>query len=101
MAAVIPTGCNLSVCVRGAPKTRPPPPGGSAPAALGRGTLGPHLCTFTVESRPWGGFFAAETLFLNGTVGDNGNAGGTLNQPVLGFLVDETPSGPPAFRPVT
>ena len=32
------------------------------------------------------GFILAETLVQNGTTGDNGNAGGTLNQPVPGFL---------------
>ena len=33
-----------------------------------------------------GGFIPAENLVQNGTAGDNGTAGGTLNQPVLGFL---------------
>ena len=42
----------------------------------------------TDESRPSGGFIPAEILVLfNGTAGDHGTAGGTLNQPVLGFLV--------------
>ena len=36
-----------------------------------------------------GGFIHVETLVLNGTAGDYGTAGGTLHQPVLGFLVDE------------
>ena len=38
---------------------------------------------------PMGGFILAETLVLAGTAGDrsNGTAGGTLNRPVLGFLV--------------
>ena len=34
-----------------------------------------------------GGFILAETLVQNGTAGDNGTAGGTSNQPVLGFVV--------------
>ena len=42
--------------------------------------------SFTDESLPRGGFIPAETLVLNGTAGDNGT-GGTLHQPVLGFLV--------------
>ena len=33
------------------------------------------------------GFIPAETLVQNVTAGDNGTAGGTLNQSVLGFLV--------------
>ena len=33
------------------------------------------------------GFILAETLVQNATAGDNGTAGGTLIQPVLGFLV--------------
>ena len=41
---------------------------------------------FTEESWPRWGFIPAETLVLNGTAGDNGTAGGILNQPVLGFL---------------
>ena len=32
-------------------------------------------------------FIPTETLVLNGTPGDNGTAGGTLNQAVLWFLV--------------
>ena len=40
-----------------------------------------HACIFTDESRP----ILAETLVLNGT-SDNGTAGATLNQAVLGFL---------------
>ena len=42
---------------------------------------------FTDESRPMGDFIPAETLVQNGTAGDHGTAGGTLTQPVLGFLV--------------
>ena len=34
-----------------------------------------------------GGFIPAETLVQNGTAGDTGSAGVTLNQPVPGFLV--------------
>ena len=41
----------------------------------------------TEESRLRGGFIPAETLVQNGTAGDNGTAGGILNQLVLGFLV--------------
>ena len=37
------------------------------------------------KSRPMGGFIPAECLVQNGTAGENGTAGGTLNQPVLGF----------------
>ena len=48
---------------------------------------------FTDESRPRACFIPAETLVQNGTAGDNDTTGGTLNQPVLGFLEDETPSG--------
>ena len=33
------------------------------------------------------GFIHPETLVLNGTTGDNDHAAGTVNQPVLGFLV--------------
>ena len=33
------------------------------------------------------GFIPAETLVQNDTAGDNGTAGGTLNQSVIGFLV--------------
>ena len=33
------------------------------------------------------GFILAETLVLAGTAGDNDTGGGTLYQPVLGFLV--------------
>ena len=43
--------------------------------------------TFTDESWPRGGFIPAETLVHNGTAGDNGTAGGTLNQSVIGFLL--------------
>ena len=57
--------------------------------------------TFTDESRPRGCFIPAETLVLNGTAGDNGTASGTLNQPVLGFLVAERNPLWAAFRPVT
>ena len=42
---------------------------------------------FTDELRPIGGFILAETIVQNGATGDNGTAGETLNQPVLGFLV--------------
>ena len=35
--------------------------------------------------RPRRGFIPAETLVHNDTAGDNGNAGGTLNHPKLGF----------------
>ena len=42
---------------------------------------------FTDALRPRGGFIPAETLVQNSTAGDNGTAGGTLSQPVLGFLV--------------
>ena len=49
------------------------------------------LITFTDNSRPIGGFIPAESLVLTGTAGDNGTAGGTLNQPVLGFLVGLKP----------
>ena len=41
---------------------------------------------FTDESQPMRGFIPAENLVLNGTAGDNGTAGGTFNQSVLGFL---------------
>ena len=34
-----------------------------------------------------GGCILAEKLVLARTAGDNGTAGGTLHQPVLGFLV--------------
>ena len=53
-----------------------------------------HTYTVTDESRgPRGDFILAETLVQNGTAGNNGTAGGILNQPVLGLLVgDETPS---------
>ena len=34
-----------------------------------------------------GGFILAETQVLAGTAGLNGSAGGTLHQPVLGFLL--------------
>ena len=44
-------------------------------------------CLFTDESLPIGCFIPAETLVPNVTAGDTGTAGGTLNQPVLGFLV--------------
>ena len=37
------------------------------------------------ESLPSGGFIPAEILVQNGTAGDDGTAGGTLYQPVLGF----------------
>ena len=47
-----------------------------------------------------GGVIPAETLVLNGTAGDNDTAGGTSNQPVLGFLVGRNPLWA-AFRPVT
>ena len=56
-----------------------------------------HTCmegqqsVFTGESRPIGGFISTETLVrvlvLAGTTGDNGTAGGTINQPVQAFLV--------------
>ena len=39
--------------------------------------------TSTDESRPRGGFTLAANLVLAGTAGDNGNAGGSLNQPVI------------------
>ena len=48
------------------------------------------------ESRgrgPRAGFILAETLVQNGTTGNNGTAGGTLNHPVLGFWYDETSAG--------
>ena len=47
----------------------------------------PLYLIFKDESRPRGGFIHAETLVLNGTAGDNSTAGGTLKQPVQGFLV--------------
>ena len=34
------------------------------------------------------GFTPIEILVLNSTAGDNATAGGTLNQPVLGFVVE-------------
>ena len=37
------------------------------------------------------GGFILETLVQTGTAGDNGTAGETLNQPVLGFLVGLNP----------
>ena len=46
-----------------------------------------HPHTLTDESRPIGGFIPAESLVQNGTTGGNGTAGGTLHQPVLGFLL--------------
>ena len=45
-----------------------------------------RVVTLIDESRPMGGFIPAETLAQNVTAGDNGTAGRTLNQPVLGFL---------------
>ena len=39
------------------------------------------------ESRPRGGVILPVTLVQNGTAGGNNTAGGTLHQPVLGFLV--------------
>ena len=45
------------------------------------------MTIFTDESRPSGGFIPAETLVQNGIAGGNGTAGGTVNQPVLGFMV--------------
>ena len=62
-----------------------------------------HRPMFTegrIAGAPMGGFISAETLVLNDTTGDNGTAGGTLNQPVLGFLVGCN-SLWAAFRPVT
>ena len=55
---------------------------------------------FTDELRPRGGFILAETLVHNGIAGGNGTAGGTLNQPVLGFLLGWNPLWAMAFRPV-
>ena len=45
------------------------------------------VTTLMEESQPRGGFIPAETPVQNGTAGTNGTAGGTLNQPVLWFLV--------------
>ena len=39
------------------------------------------------ESRPREGFIPAEILVHNSTAGDNGTAGGTVDQPVLDYLV--------------
>ena len=48
---------------------------------------GRFVLILTDESWPIEGFIPAETLVQNGTAGDNATAGGTLNHPVLGFLV--------------
>ena len=45
----------------------------------------------TKRGGPRGGFNYAETLVQDGTVGDNGTTGGTLNQPILYVLVRSTP----------
>ena len=50
---------------------------------------GPGMMNSTLpdELQRTGGFIPEETLVQNGTAGDGGAAGGTSNQPVLGFLV--------------
>ena len=45
------------------------------------------ICYRMNRGGPRAGFLLPESLVQNGTAGDNGTAGGTLNQPVLGFLV--------------
>ena len=50
-----------------------------------------HIHGGTNRGGPRGGFIPAETLLQNGTAGRNDTAGGTLNQPVLYFLVGLNP----------
>ena len=45
------------------------------------------FCMLLSCARRRGGFILAETLVQNGTGGVNGTVGGTVYQPVLGFLV--------------
>ena len=57
--------------------------GTSPPAAHGR--VGFMLVYRTNRGWPRRGFISAETLAQNGTTGDNGTAGGTLNSQHQGF----------------